>query len=351
MSGLQVHNIQKSYDNVVALRNVSLIASEGQITAILGPSGCGKSTLLSIIAGLEKPDHGQVFWNAVNMTHTPPHQRGFGLMFQEYALFPHRNVSQNISFGLEMAGLPSSTIRQRVSEVLDLVGLPGFERRSIDTLSGGESQRVALARSLAPRPRLLMLDEPLGSLDRNLRERLVVDLRQILQQSKQTAIYVTHDLEESFAIADQVAIMSKAVIEQIGSPQELYWKPGCAFVARFLGLTNLVPAEVKQNQDGCRFISPLGTFSCANQTPGKVLVLLRPDSFSLTKGYPNTIPGELAQISFRGSINRITILCNGHELFFDLPASDPLPNIGETIHLSFDPDKALQILPEHLCNE
>src|SRR5512139_2742218 len=190
--GLILRDIHKSFGSKRALSGVSFQVGQGETVALLGPSGCGKSTLLGIIAGLDSPDQGDVLWDGESLASLPAHQRGFGLMFQDFALFPHRDVFGNVAFGLQMAKWEPRQIAARVEEVLRLVGLPGFTRRDVNTLSGGEAQRVALARSLAPNPRLLMLDEPLGSLDRTLRERLVIDLGQILRHSHQTAIYVTH---------------------------------------------------------------------------------------------------------------------------------------------------------------
>ncbi|MGC9335942.1 MAG: ABC transporter ATP-binding protein, partial [Anaerolineae bacterium] len=244
MTILELHNLSKSYPDGWTLTDVSFAVEEEEILSLLGPSGCGKTTLLRLIAGLEMPDSGHVRVDGVDVTHTAPHRRGFGLMFQEYALFPHRDVFGNVAFGLRMEGLDRAMIAKRVTETLALVGLEGFEHRDVNQLSGGERQRVALARSLAPQPRLLMLDEPLGALDRALRERLMDELPQILHQAGVTVITVTHDQDEAFAIADRVALMRAGEVVQIGAPQELYRQPGSPWIARFLGLTNLLEARV-----------------------------------------------------------------------------------------------------------
>ena len=257
---LQIENIAKRFGDKVALGGVTFDVIDGEILAILGPSGCGKSTLLSLIAGLEHPDQGIITWQGESILDVPPHRIGFGLMFQDYALFPHMNVYENIAFGLHMVGLPQEALQGRVSEILDLVGLVDFANRDVNTLSGGEQQRVAFARALAPKPRLLMLDEPLGSVDRTLRERLLFDLHRILQDVHQTAIYVTHDQEEAFALADRVVLMRPGQVEQIGTPQEIYRRPVSIFAANFLGFTNLFPGEVIDIKGNELVKTPIGEF-------------------------------------------------------------------------------------------
>ena len=359
MNGLELRNLHKAFGGHPALKGVSFQAPTGKITAVLGPSGCGKSTLLGIVAGLTRPDQGQVLWDGQPLDGVAAHQRGFGLMFQDLALFPHRNVFENVAFGLQMTQLPKANIRRRVDEVLALVGLPNFAKRDVNTLSGGESQRVALARSLAPQPRLLMLDEPLGALDKNLRERLVVDLRQILGQSQQTALYVTHDQEEAFAIADQVVVMNAGRVEQIGAPQALYLQPGCEFVARFLGLTNLLPGEFSVGPNGPTIETPIGSFPAgrlnrpASLPPGPFTVLLRPDRLSFqTAGKSSQVSGVVREATFRGSQYRLIVEINEIRLSFDFPATDTPASAlrpGEKVLLGFDPTEALQILPSSEC--
>ena len=255
MKGLQVKNILKSFETTQVLHNVSFDVKVGDIVAVLGPSGCGKSTLLSIIAGIEKPDHGEILWNRKSLNNIPPHERNFGLMFQDYMLFPHKNVAGNVAFGLEMLGWGKEKVNERVSEVLNFVGIPNYSSRRISTLSGGEQQRTALARSLAPSPYLLLLDEPISSLDRTLRERLLNDLPEIFKILNQTAVYVTHDQEEAFALADEIVVMNEGHVIQVGTPEDIYTNPKTKFIARFLGFRNIFTATITDN----KIQSPIGS--------------------------------------------------------------------------------------------
>ncbi len=241
---LRVESVTVRFDGKEALTEASLDVADGEVVTVLGPSGSGKSTLLRVIAGLQAPDEGRVVLDGVDLTAVPPHRRGVGLVFQDHALFPHRDVLGNVSFGLRMRGDLAEAIAARTVELLELVGLAGFERRSVGTLSGGEQQRVALARALAPAPRLLLLDEPLGSLDRRLRDRLLDDLSQLFDQLDVTAVYVTHDQTEAFTLGDRVAVMRAGGVVQTASPDELWAHPLDEDVARFLGIANVSGAEV-----------------------------------------------------------------------------------------------------------
>jgi len=250
-----------------------------------------------------------------------------------------------VAFGLQMSNTPGAQIGKRVEEVLALVGLPDFGARDVNSLSGGEGQRVALARSLAPNPRLLRLDEPLGSLDRNLRERLVLDLKDILGRSDQTAIYVTHDQEEAFVIADRVVVMNKGKIEQIGAPQEIYRLPGSVFVARFLGLNNLLPGVVRQDRDGKVASTEIGELPVKGEALGEATILLRPDSVQLNHHGIFLLSGRVSETSFRGGSCRAKITINGVPLSFEFLSSTSLPKVGEEVQLSFDPAEAIQVFP------
>jgi thiamine transport system ATP-binding protein len=232
---LDVEDLTVTYDGFVAVAGVDLAVDDGEIVCILGPSGSGKSSLLRAIAGLEPDARGRVAWDGDDLARVPPHRRGFGLMFQDHALFPHRDVQGNVAFGLRMQRLPRTEIEARTGDALALVGLTGFERRRIRELSGGEQQRVALARALAAEPRLLMLDEPLGALDRALRERLVAELRALFVRLHLTTLFVTHDHDEAFALADRLVVMHAGRVEQVGAPAVVWRRPASSFVARFLG--------------------------------------------------------------------------------------------------------------------
>jgi thiamine transport system ATP-binding protein len=232
---LDVRDLVVHYGDTPALDGVDLRVDDGEVVCVLGPSGSGKSTLLRAVAGLETPRSGTIAWDGVDLRDTPPHRRRVGLMFQDHALFPHRDVAANVAFGLRMQRLPGDTVKARTAALLDLVGLSGFGARAVRTLSGGEQQRVALARALAPDPRLLMLDEPLGALDRTLREHLVDELRAIFGRRERAVLLVTHDHEEAFALGDRVVVVRAGRVEQDADAATTWQRPATPFVAEFLG--------------------------------------------------------------------------------------------------------------------
>ncbi len=313
---LRINHLSKTFNTLKAVNDVSFTLDTGSILVVLGPSGCGKSTLLAMIAGLIVPDSGDVLWDNESITGTPTHQRSFGLMFQDYALFPHLNVGDNVGFGVKESVIPSpagarnlkdsprdsssrpstardpsaslrsaqdhraplGTLLGMTSSILDRVGLKGFEKRDVQTLSGGEAQRVALARALAPRPRLLMLDEPLGALDRSLREQLTRELREILNEFNQTAIYVTHDQQEAFGVADHIAIMQHGSFVQIGTPEKVYRNPKDEFVKGFLGDGKLIEGKVKEKGEVVETeIGEFGVGSSKLDVGDEVVMLIRPE--------------------------------------------------------------------------
>ncbi len=241
---LSVRNLTKEYENQPLLCGVSFDVQQGETICLLGRSGSGKSTILRIIAGIETPESGDVYWDGQNLKDIPVHKRQFGFMFQDYALFPHKDVFENVAFGLKMKNFPEDLIEEKVKAVLSKLKMDKFSHRQVSDLSGGEQQRVALARSLAPEPRLLMLDEPLGALDRNLREQLMGELRLILHESGIPAIYVTHDQEEAFTIGDRLVLLNEGNIIQDAPPEIVYQYPKNSWVANFIGLSNLIEGSI-----------------------------------------------------------------------------------------------------------
>jgi spermidine/putrescine transport system ATP-binding protein len=252
---LEIRRVHKSYEGQPLLQGVSLTVGQAETLCLLGPSGSGKSTLLQIILGLDTPEAGQVLWEGTDLASTPPHQRDFGMVFQDYALFPHLDVAGNVAFGPRVKGWPRHERARRVAQVLELVNLSGFEHRHVVGLSGGEQQRVALARALAPRPRLLLFDEPLGALDRALRQELLQELRDVLLRTRIPAIYVTHDQEEAYQIADRIALLHEGRIVRAGIPEAVCRNPGSAWVAAFLGLGNVIVGRLVARQ---RLETPFG---------------------------------------------------------------------------------------------
>jgi ABC-type Fe3+/spermidine/putrescine transport system ATPase subunit len=339
-AGLALEGIHKTYGTTLALDGVSLCVPGGSIVAVLGPSGSGKSTLLSIIAGLELPDAGRVLWEGESLEGVPAHRRGFGLMFQDFALFPHLSVERNVGFGLRMQNQEAGRIGERVRECLEQVGLAGFERRDVQTLSGGEQQRVALARALAPRPRLLMLDEPLGALDRTLRERLLGEIHRILRAARQTALVVTHDQEEAFGLADRIVILDAGRVVQEGEPQAVFHHPASASVAGFLGLTNLVGGEAAPG--GIQ--TALGLLPLEAPSPGRCTVLLRPDAARLDGQGPLVLETTLLERTFRGPTCILGVQAHGVHLKFEVPSAATLPPEGSPLRMSLDP-RAFQVFP------
>ena len=309
---LTIENIEISYEKQPLLKKISFEVQENETVCLLGPSGSGKSTLLRVIAGLELPEGGKVLWKGKDLSNTPVHKRRFGLMFQDYALFPHRTVSENIAFGLRMQNLPQDNIDSRVNQALETIEMKGFGNRKVTELSGGEQQRVALARALAPQPRLLMLDEPLGALDRALREQLSLELRRVLRSTRIPAIYVTHDQEEAFAVADRLLLLHHGIILQSGTPSEIYHHPKNTWVAKFFGLGNLIPGEVLSSAP-LKIQTPLGIVqpACESTPPTKgqqVTILFRPNKACRdAEKCANKITGQVIDQVFQGETYRITL--------------------------------------------
>lgn len=342
---LAVRGLEVAFGGRRVLDGVDLTVASGEVVAVLGPSGGGKTTLLRAVCGLAPVTAGTIEVDGVDQAETPTHQRGIGLLFQDHALFPHRDVATNVAFGLRMAGMRSAARRARIAEVLALVGLAGAERRRVTTLSGGEAQRVALARALAPRPRLLLLDEPLGSLDRVLHDRLVDDLRRVVREAGLTVVHVTHDQREALRIADRVALLSGGAIIQDGAPEGVWRRPADEVVARFLGLSPVIDAQVRSGQivvsgdDGAAVV--LSSFDVAAfggvgpVAEGPCRVLVHPDALDLrfgadgstgasgtigsTDGPGRTVHGAVVvDVAFDGFHSEVAVAVDGIPALADL---------------------------------
>jgi thiamine transport system ATP-binding protein len=314
---LEVEHLVVRYGEITALDGVDLTVGEREIVSVLGPSGSGKSTLLRAIAGLAPEATGSVRWNGVDLANVPPHRREFGLMFQDHALFPHRDVIGNVMFGLRMQRHPRPEAEARARETLALVGLVGFDHRRVAELSGGEQQRVALARALAPAPRLLMLDEPLGALDRALRDRLVAELRALFVRLGLTIVFVTHDHDEAFALADRVVVMHDGRIAQSGTPAEVWDHPANAFVARFLGW------------------NVTGAF-------GNGVVAVRPEGLQLAPASSRT--GVVTGRTFRRDHYLVEIAAgDGERLDVAVAVDGSIPEVGDTVGVELVPGASVPL--------
>jgi spermidine/putrescine transport system ATP-binding protein len=347
---LEVRDIWKDYEGKPLLCGVSLRVEPGEVVCLLGASGSGKSTLLRIIAGLEGAKAGQVLWQGRDLAGIPVHRRNFGLMFQDYALFPHRTVAENVAFGLRMQNARREEISTRVQEALHTVNMAGFARRRVTDLSGGEQQRVALARALAPRPKLLMLDEPMGALDRTLKEQVAEDLRRTLRSTEIPAIYVTHDQEEAFAIADRLVLLNEGRVIQSGTPAEVYGRPTTAWAAQFLGLSNLLKGRVTAVSP-LRAETDLGAFEGEWNAPEapregeKVVLLLRPWDMALSSAEdrPNHLRGQVEDCIFRMDGYRINLRARNGQAFFFYSQRQVEP--GREVTISLEPE-AVQLFRE-----
>lgn len=351
-SHLSVRNLYKNFGDVRALRGVSFDVARGEFFTLLGPSGCGKTTLLRCIAGFENPDAGEIRVLGANISAVPPERRDIGFVFQSYALFPTMTVAENVAFGLEMRKHDKPETARRVAAVLELVGLSGMEDRKPRQLSGGQQQRVALARAMVIEPNILVLDEPLSNLDARLRLEMRTELRRLQKRSGITAIYVTHDQDEAFSLSDRIVVMSDGEIQQIGTPQELYYNPRNGFVARFIGQANLIEGRCTGTSNGALIVEGMGQRLEAQATPGigegvAVLVSIRAEHLviGLDGSLRNAIPGLIRQVEFLGSAVRFHVACGGHELIAEQMGvsqseAETMPSEGAEVYLSFDPADA-----------
>ncbi len=308
---VELRKVAKSYGGTEVLHGVDLAISDGEFMTVLGPSGSGKTTILRLIGGLVRPTSGQVLLDGVDISAMPINRRPFNTVFQDYALFPHINVEANVAYGLKVRGVPRGETRRRVAETLRLVSLDGFDARYPAQLSGGQQQRVALARAIICQPRLILLDEPLGALDAELRRQMQRFLKQIQREIKTTFLFVTHDQEEAVTIADRICVMNAGRIEQLGSPQEVYYRPASEYVARFFGDNNLIEATAAA---GAAFETAMGTFravtnGAAPQAGTRGLLLVRPEAIALGEGGDtrNRLRVRVEEASFVGPVSQVRV--------------------------------------------
>jgi spermidine/putrescine transport system ATP-binding protein len=356
--------VQKNYlshgETVQAVKRTDLTIAQGEFFSLLGPSGCGKTTTMRMIAGFEEPTAGQVLLDGKDVTNVSAHKRDVNMVFQSYALFPHLNVFENVAFGLQRRKVAKDEIRRRVGEIVEIVSLTGMEKRSPREMSGGQQQRVALARALVNRPRALLLDEPLGALDLKLRQQMQIELKRIQREVGITFVYVTHDQGEALTMSDRIAVMHAGVIEQLGSPREIYEKPASRFVAGFIGTSNLVDGHVERLEGGLALLSYTAqdrvVVPAANGVrPGdKLEVSIRPEKVDLHRGVPpvtatggSVLSGVVTEVVYHGTSTNYTVATAAGADFtvFDQNASnaEDLAVRGDRVYLTWAPQHSYMI--------
>ncbi|MEG1547126.1 MAG: ABC transporter ATP-binding protein [Clostridia bacterium] len=344
---IELVDITKTYDVDYALKNVNLYVRDGEFLTLLGPSGCGKTTMLRIIAGFVMPTSGSVLIDDKDMSTVPPYKRRVNTVFQKYALFPHLNVFDNIAFGLKIQKLPRAEIEVRVNEMLELVNMCGYGKRWIEQLSGGQQQRVAIARALVNRPQVLLLDEPLGALDLKLRKGMQLELKRMQQKLGITFIYVTHDQEEALTMSDTIVVINEGVIQQIGTPIDIYNEPKNIFVAKFIGESNIVPGTMKQDF----LVNFYGyDFECVDKGFRKnerVDVVVRPEDIDMVKPEEANISGTIKSVLFMGVHYEFMVDCG--DFTWTVHSTDFVP-VGESVGLVILPD-AIHIMNESLTSD
>lgn len=347
---LELKNIVKSFGETKVLEGVSLAVKEGEFVTFLGSSGCGKTTILRIIAGLEYPDSGQVLIEGKDMENIGPEKRNVNMVFQNYALFPHMNVEQNIGYGLKIRGVPKDDIKKRVKDMLSLVQLEGFETRKPSAMSGGQRQRVAIARALINNPRVLLLDEPLGALDLQLRRQMQLELKHLQKELGITFVYITHDQEEAINMSDRIVILHNGKIEQVGTPAEIYDNPKTAYVAGFVGSANILTGTVVQaDSAGIVLKNGSGTMNCRfrNVTEGENLTLaVRSENIEISRAPKSnvSIEGTVTEKSFAGGMLRIAVkLADGTEIIISRHGINIDYAIGEHVYMEWPAQSAVLV--------
>jgi spermidine/putrescine transport system ATP-binding protein len=338
---VRLEEVVKRFDEVVAVDGISVEVPHGSFFALLGPSGCGKTTTLRMIGGFEEPTSGRIFLGDVDVVGLPPYKRDVNTVFQSYALFPHMTIEANVAFGLERRGLKKDEVRSRVGDMLELVGLAGYGRRKPRQLSGGQQQRVALGRALVNNPRVLLLDEPLGALDLKLRKQMQLELKRIQHEIGITFIHVTHDQEEAMTMADAIAVMNSGRIEQLGHPEELYERPATAYVAGFLGISNLLPGTV-EGPDAVRLVDGTVVRAKVNGHAGEVAAGVRPEKITIgAGGGANELPGTIAETAYIGVATQVVVrTAAGTVQVFaqNIDAGGRVPPPGSNVMLSWSPE-------------
>ncbi|GBC68416.1 Spermidine/putrescine import ATP-binding protein PotA [archaeon HR01] len=338
MTAVEAINLVKLFEDTKAVDGVNLLAKDGEFITILGPSGCGKSTTLRLIAGLLTPDEGKIFFDGKDVTNLPPNKRNVGFVFQRVALFPHMSVSKNIAFGLRARGIPKSEHRRRIKEVLQLVHMEGFEDRLPSQLSGGQAQRVEIARVLAPEPDILLFDEPLSNIDAKLRDELKYEIRRIQKETKKTMIYVTHDQSEAFTMSDRIYVMNNGRIEQVGTPLDLYNRPATPFVASFIGSSNFVKGKLRKiDQENAVLETEAGDIKVRGFDPtikeGDAMALIRPEDIKIIQpsdvgAHLNVLDGRVEEAIFIGNTVRLNVNVNGLLIKADVYGEDRYMCLG-----------------------
>ena len=327
-------HISKGFGEQLVLDDLNLSVHENEFLTLLGPSGCGKTTTLRILGGFESPDKGQVIFDGQDITHLPPNKRNLNTVFQKYALFSHMSVSENIAFGLKISGKSDAYIKDKIRYALKLVNLEGYEHRLPDSLSGGQQQRIAIARAIVNEPRLLLLDEPLGALDLKLRQDMQYELIRLKNELGITFIYVTHDQEEALTMSDTIVVMNQGYIQQMGSPEDIYNEPQNAFVADFIGESNIIEGVMIQD----RLVQILGAkFDCVDTGFGQnkpVDVVIRPEDVDLVEPEKGTITGVVTHLIFKGVHYEMEVQANGFEWL--VHSTDMFP-VGQKVGIHVDP--------------
>jgi putative spermidine/putrescine transport system ATP-binding protein len=344
MSRLGVRKLTKRYSGTAVVEAFDLDVAQGEFVSLLGPSGCGKTTTLRCLAGLETPTSGTISFGEHEVTWLPPERRNIGMVFQNYALFPHMTIAENVAFGLQMRGLGRAATRAKVDAVMDMVQLGGFHDRHPRQLSGGQQQRVALARALVIEPAMLLLDEPLANLDAKLRDEMRVFVRSLQQRVAITTLYVTHDQAEAMSMSDRIAVMFAGRIHQLGSPHDIYFRPATRDVAEFIGQSNLFPAEVVGRDDGCVVVqTALGRMRCDGPADiavgAKGHVMVRPEAVYLTRS-GNGPKGHIAQRHFLGNTVDYRVTLDDGALVSAHAIGDGVSLVGERVCLVIDESKA-----------